>query len=223
MRTGIRLVVVVTAVLAFVPALHAQRSDEARTVVALGTAAVGTNVAAAREAAIQAALMQAVALVAADLLTPEGFAESFRRLNESLLDRPDTFVQGFRVLSEAVAGKQHRVLVQATVPVKPIQEVASRLVPSAPSPPAAGPLSLTIEGTGNLAASIKFRRALAATPGVDAVQIREVKANATTLSVSYRGAPEDLVRALTGQSFDTFSVTVVDPDPAALKLTLVPK
>jgi hypothetical protein len=217
--------VIVAAGLLLTAAIGAHAAEESRTVVALGSAAVqGANVAAARDAAIGAGLLEAVARVAMEVLTPEVFAENFRRLNETLLDRPDTFVRDFRVLSEAAAGKQHRVLVQATVPVKPIHDLASRLGPAALRPAAAtDPLVLTVEGTGSLAHSIQFRKALAGTPGVEGIQVKEVKPNETTLRVTYRGTPEDMVRALTAQPFDTFSVNVIDTDPAALKVALVSK
>ncbi len=226
MRTSIRLgLVVLGVVLLLAPGVGAQRSEDARTVVALGSAAVqGGNPAAARDAAVAAGLQQAVARVAMEVLSPEAFAENFRKLNEALLDRPDAFVQDFRVLSEAVAGKQHRVLVQATVPVKPIQELATRQGAAASSAaPAAAPLTLTVEGTGNLANSVKFRKALSSTPGVEGIQVKEMKPNATTLGFTYRGRPEDIVAALAAQPFDTFSINVIDADPAALKVALVPK
>jgi len=227
MRASIRLGLVTlgAALLLLASGAGAQRADEVRTVVVLGTAAVQSgNPAAARDAAVAAGLQQAVARVAAEALSIEAFAESFRRLNEALLDRPDAFVQDFKVLSEAPAGKQLRVLVQATVPMRPIQELAARQGAAAAGPaPASAPLALAVEGTGNLANSLKFRRALAATPGVEGVQVKEMKPNETALWVSYRGRPEELVAALAAQSFDTFALNVVAADPAALKVALVPK
>jgi hypothetical protein len=227
MRASIRLGVLTmgAALLLLASGAGAQRAEESRTVVVLGTAAVQSgNPAAARDAAVAAGLQQAVTRVAAEALSTEAFAESFRKLNEALLDRPEAFVQDFKVLSEASAGKQLRVLVQATVPVRPIQELAARQGTTPPgAAPAAGPLALVVEGTGNLANSLKFRRALAATPGVEGVQVKEMKPNETALSVSYRGRPEELLAALAAQSFDTFALNVVAADPAALKVALVPK
>jgi hypothetical protein len=228
MRASIRLGLLTlgAALLLLASGAGAQRAEESRTVVVLGTAAVQSgNPAAARDAAVAAGLQQAVARVAAEALSTEAFSESFRRLNEALLDRPEAFVQDFKVLSEAAAGKQLRVLVQATVPVRPIQELAARQgTAAAPgAAPASTPLALAVEGTGNLANSLKFRRTLAATPGVEGVQVKEMKATETVLWVSYRGRPEDLVTALAAQSFDTFSLNVVAADPAALKVALVPK
>ncbi|HSV91439.1 MAG TPA: hypothetical protein VLH81_00120 [Desulfobacterales bacterium] len=227
MRASIRLGLLTlgAALLLLTSGVGAQRAEESRTVVVLGVAAVQSgNPAAARDAAVAAGLQQAVARVAAEALSTEAFSESFRRLNEALLDRPEAFVQDFKVLSEAAAGKQLRVLVQATVPVRPIQELAARQGTAAPvAAPASTPLALAVEGTGNLANSLKFRRALVASPGVEGVQVKEMKPNETVLWVSYRGRPEDLVAALAAQSFDTFALNVVAADPAALKVALVPK
>lgn len=227
MRASIRLGLLTlgAALLLLTSGAGAQRTEESRTVVVLGVAAVQSgNPAAARDAAVAAGLQQAVARVAAEALSTEVFSESFRRLHEALLDRPEAFVQDFKVLSEAAAGKQLRVLVQATVPVRPIQELAARQGTAAPgAAPASTPLALAVEGTGNLANSLKFRRTLAATPGVEGVQVKEMKPNETVLWVSYRGRPEDLVAALAAQSFDSFSLNVVAADPAALKVALVPK
>ncbi len=227
MRASIRLGVLTmgAALLLLASGAGAQRAEESRTVVVLGTAAVQSgNPATARDAAVAAGLQQAVARVAAEALSTEAFAETFRRLNEALLDRPEAFIQDFKVLSEAAAGKQLRVLVQATVPVRPIQELAARQGAAAPgAAPSAAPLALAVEGTGNLANSLKFRRALAVTPGVEGVQVKEMKPNQTGLVVIYRGRPEELVAALAAQTFDTFTLNVVAADPAALKVALVPK
>jgi hypothetical protein len=95
---------------------EAQKIEDTRTLVVFGSAPVqGSNVTAARDAAIAGSLMQAVVLSAMEILSPEGFAENFKKLNEQLLDRPDAYIQDFRVLSETVIAKQHRVVVQATV------------------------------------------------------------------------------------------------------------
>lgn len=100
---------------------HAQKTEDTRILVVVGSAVIhGSNVTAARDAAIANSLMNAVALAAMDLLSPEVFSENFKKLNEQLLNRTDAFVQDFRVLSEAVVSKQHRVVVQATVAVKQI-------------------------------------------------------------------------------------------------------
>jgi hypothetical protein len=226
MRKGFRWVWLAGGILLLLATgAGAQRNDESRTVVALGHAAVqGGNATAARDAAIQAGLLEAVTRVAIELLSPEVFSENFRRLNDTLLEKPDAFVQDFRVLSEAAASKQHRVLVQATITVKPIQDAVAQLGAS-PARAALpnGPITLVVEGTANLSTAVKFRKALLSTPGVESLQVKEMKPNATTLWVTYHGTPEDMAWALMAQPFDTFAVELVESNPSALKVALVPK
>ena len=101
----------------------AQRTEDTRTLVVVGAAAVqGSNITAARDAAITNGLMQAVCLATVEIASPEGFAENFKKLSELLLDRPDEYIQDFKVLSEATFAKNHRVLVQATVAGTKIRE-----------------------------------------------------------------------------------------------------
>ena len=115
--------ILVAAALVLCGTAAAQRTEDTRTLVVVGAAAIqGSNIAAARDAAIANGLMQAVCLATVDIASPEGFAENFKKLNERLLDRPDEYIQDFKVLSEATFAKHHRVLVQATVAGTKIRE-----------------------------------------------------------------------------------------------------
>jgi len=218
---------VMVAVLVWVAggAVDAQKSEDTRTLVVIGSAAVqGSNVTAARDAAIASSLMNAVAQAAIEMLSPEVFAENFKKLNQKLLEKPDAYIQDFRLLSEAVVAKQHRVVVQATVATKRISDhlagagLTGGLAATAPSP-----LALTVEGSSNLSNFVKFRKALGSISGVEGIQVREMKPNETTLVVTYRGTAQDLATALRQQSFDTFTLTVADPMEGALRVALASK
>jgi hypothetical protein len=208
-----------------VSGVEAQSAEDTRTIVVIGTAIVqGSNVTAARDAAIASSLMNAVALVAVEILSPELFSENFKKLNEQLLNRPDAFIHDFRVLSEAVVSKQHRVVVQATVAAKQIGEYLSGAgLIGGKSAAAPAPLALTVEGSGNLANFVKFRRALGGTSGVEGIQVRDMKPNETTLLISFRGTAHDLAAALMQQSFDSFALTVAEVGEGALRVALTPK
>jgi hypothetical protein len=210
---------------AAVGSAEAQKVEDMRTLVVFGSAPVqGSNVTAARDAAIAGSLMQAVVLSAMEILSPEGFAENFRKLNEQLLDRPDTYIQDFRVLSETVIAKQHRVVVQATVNAKQIGELlAGAGLAGERTAAAASQLALTVEGSGNLANFVKFRKALGGLSGVESVQVRDMKPNETTLLVAYKGAAQDLGAALMQQSFDAFTLAVAEAGEGALRVVLSPK
>jgi len=218
---------VVVAVLVWVAggAVDAQKSEDTRTLVVIGSAAVqGSNVTAARDAAIASSLMNAVALAAIEILSPEVFSENFKKLNQQLLDRPDAYIQDFRLLSEAVVAKQHRVVVQATVATKRISEHLSGAgLTGGKTATASSALALTVEGSSNLGNFVKFRKALGSISGVEGIQVREMKPNETTLLVTYRGTAQDLASALRQQSFDTFTLTVADPVEGALRVALAPK
>jgi predicted metal-binding transcription factor (methanogenesis marker protein 9) len=206
-------------------AVDAQKGGDTRTLVVIGSATVqGSNVTAARDAAIASSLMNAVALAAIEMLSPQMFAENFKKLNQQLLDRPDAYIQDFRLLSEAVVAKQHRVVVQATVATKRISDhLAGVDLTGGKTAAASSPLALTVEGSSNLSNFVKFRKALGSISGVEGIQVREMKPNETTLLVTYRGTAQDLATALRQQSFDTFTLTVADPVEGALRVALAPK
>ncbi|UCD81168.1 MAG: hypothetical protein JSW26_07000 [Desulfobacterales bacterium] len=94
----------------------AQKSDQTKTFVVIGTATVqGTNVSAAREKAIADSLVTAVALMTEELLEVEAFVSQFTKLNELLFEQTSAFVRGYKVLTEAALGDRYRVIVEASV------------------------------------------------------------------------------------------------------------
>jgi hypothetical protein len=205
-------------------AVDAQKSEDTRTLVVIGSAVVqGGNVTAARDAAIVSSLMNAVAQAAIEIMSPEVFAENFKRLNQQLLEKPDAYIQDFRLLSEAVTAKQHRVVVQATVATKRISDyLAGAGLAGGKAATAPTSLALTVEGSSNLSNFVKFRKALGSISGVEAIQVREMKPNETTLLLTYRGTAQDLAAALRQQSFDTFTLTVAEPLEGAVRVALAP-
>jgi hypothetical protein len=206
-------------------AVDAQKSEETRTLVVIGSAAVqGGNVTAARDAAIANSLTNAVAQTAIEMLSPEVFSENFKKLNQQLLEKPEAYIQDFRLLSEAAAAKQHRVVVQATVATKRISDhLAAGGLAAGKAAAAPSPLTLTVEGSSNLSNFVKFRKVLGGISGIEGIQVREMKPNETTLLLTYRGTAQDLAAALRQQSFDTFTLTVAEPLEGAVRVALAPK
>jgi hypothetical protein len=204
----------------------AQPVEELRTVVVIGSASIqGGQATAARDAAVANSLMNAVALTAIDSFSPEVIAENFKMLQSYLLDKPDEFIKDFRVLSETVVAKQHRVMVQTTVRAKAVREriTAAGLTGGLPAGGGAGPVVLIVEGSGNLANFVKFRKALGGIQGVESIQVRDIKPNETTLIVAYRGGLKDLSAALAQHSFDSFAISVADAGEDALRAVLSSK
>jgi hypothetical protein len=107
-------------------AAWAQESDQTKTFVVIGTASVqGTNVSAAREKAIADGLVTAVALMTEELLEVEVFVREFAKLNELLFEQTNTFIQDYKVLTEADLDNRYRVAVEATVSRRKISKLLS--------------------------------------------------------------------------------------------------
>ena len=110
------LLVVLCATLTQFDIAAAQAPVEAKTYVVIGAATVYSgNVSAAREKAISNSLVTAVALMISDLLQMDSLVDNFPKLNELLLDRKNTYVRDYKVLTEMTRDKSYRVLVKATV------------------------------------------------------------------------------------------------------------
>jgi hypothetical protein len=79
-----------------------------------------------------------------------------------------------------------------------------------------------VEGTGNLATFVKFRRALTGISGVGGIRVKEIKPNETTLIINYKGKAEELAAALMRQNFENFGINIYEITQNNLKITLVP-
>jgi hypothetical protein len=79
-----------------------------------------------------------------------------------------------------------------------------------------------VEGTGNLANFVKFRRALTSISGVGGIRVKEIKPNETTLIIDYKGKTEELAAALMRQNFENFGINIYEITQRNLKITLVP-
>ena len=82
-------------------------------------------------------------------------------------------------------------------------------------------LEIFVEGTGNLANFVKFRRALSGIPGVEGIRVKEIKPNETTLIADYKGKAEQLASALMLQNFENFGVNIYEISKQNLKVALV--
>jgi len=109
-----------------IEAALAQESDQTKTFVVIGSATVqGTNVSVAREKAIADSLVTAVTLMTEELLEVDVFVSQFTKINELLFEQTNTFVQDYKVLTEADLDKRYRVLVEATVSRRKISKLLS--------------------------------------------------------------------------------------------------
>ncbi|MGD2100259.1 MAG: hypothetical protein PVG35_22010 [Desulfobacterales bacterium] len=82
-------------------------------------------------------------------------------------------------------------------------------------------IEVFVEGTGNLANFVKFRRSLTSISGVGGIRVKEIKPNETTLIVDYKGKAEELAAALMRQNFENFGINIHEITQGNLKITLV--
>ena len=108
-----------------VPLSDAQVEEQSliKTVVVIGTGAIYRGDSAkAREAAVSSSLILAVDMVTAEILSIESIARNFKAINEIIYSQTGEFIQGYKVLAESTAEKQYRVMVQAAVSIKALEE-----------------------------------------------------------------------------------------------------
>lgn len=82
-------------------------------------------------------------------------------------------------------------------------------------------VEIFVEGTGNLANFVKFRRALTGISGVEGIRVKEIKPNETTLIIDYKGKAEELAEALMRQNFENFGINIYEINQQNLKIALV--
>lgn len=85
-------------------------------------------------------------------------------------------------------------------------------------------IEIWVEGlSGNIANFVKFRGALSGMSGVNSVQRKEMKLDTAVLLIDYQGNTRALADALMLQNFDTFKLTISEPDDNTIRLKLLPR
>jgi len=179
----------------------------------------------ARQRAIEAACAAAVARVAK---TRAGGDNAFAA---SVQGGSHAFVRHYKMLSETREGDRYRVRIECAVAFDALEAMPGAW-PPAPEETGGrqGPLvtvngaletvTLAVKGVQPLARFVRFRSALAAMPGVEAVQTAEVSGVEATLQVTVRGGAGALVAALRGQRLDDVEVQVLDTVHGRIMLEL---
>ena len=202
----------------------AQSSPPAsKTYLVVGTSLVqkgGLN--AAKEQAIADGKRAAVEQMTAELLPMDLLVQHFLTINTVIYNQADKFIQYYKILNEVNEGNYYRILVQAKVSGRMIQDkLRAAGIVLADARPAAS-LSLTVMGTDNLSSFVLFRSSLNRMEGVESVQIREILPNQTTLSVSYRGSAGTFAEALLREQHDGFTTRVYQESENAFRIDLAP-
>jgi hypothetical protein len=83
-------------------------------------------------------------------------------------------------------------------------------------------LEIMVEGTGNLASFVKFRRLISGIPGVKEIQIKEMKSNEATLLIDFEGSGKDLADALMLKNLESIGINIYEVSQSRLKIELKP-
>ena len=126
MRSAKQILLFVLFLLALSVGVQAEEQLHAKTILVIGTGRIyADNVAAARNRAISNSLVSAIEDVVKDFLPLESLVQNFQVINNILYSNTEGFVQGYKVLTEALSGNIYRVMVQVTVPIEKVQQQLS--------------------------------------------------------------------------------------------------
>lgn len=222
----IRRAMVLTALLVIIGTYEAaaQSSTAApKTFLVVGTSVVKQDSPnAAKEKAIADCKRTAVEQMTAELLPLEVLVQQFSAINTVIYSQADKFIQYYKMLNELHEGNQYRVLVQAKVSGRMIQDrLRSAGILSADARPVIQ-LALTVIGTDHLSSFVLFRSSLSKMNGVENVEIREILPNQTTLAVRYRGAAGAFAEALLRERHEGFTTRVYQESENAFRIDLAP-
>ena len=67
-----------------------------------------------------------------------------------------------------------------------------------------------------------FRRTLYEMPGIEDVQIREMKSDEATIVVDFKGNSKEFADAIMVKTFDEFGINIYEVSPTSLKIELIP-
>lgn len=198
-------------------------APDSKTYVVVGTSNVkdaGLN--AAKEKAIADGKRIAVEQMTAEILPLDILVEQFAAIDAVIYDQADKFIQYYKMLSERQQDSQLRILVQAKVSGRMIEErLRSAGILTAAGRPLAQ-LSLAVVGSDNLSSFVLFRGTLNNMSGVEDVQISEILPNQTTLAVNYRGSAGAFAEALLREPHEGFSIRVYQESETTFRIELAP-
>ncbi len=91
-----------------------------------------------------------------------------------------------------------------------------------PSTQTARVVEIVVEGTGSLSNFVMFRRVLSELPGVNDIQIKEMKADEARISVRFQGDGKQLADSLMMKSYETFGIDIFEVGAEIIKIELIP-
>ncbi len=104
-------------------AAWAQQAEQARTIEVIGRGEIHKdNVAKARDEAIADGMWNAIEQAVGLLIPPTSVVDHFQVLSDLVYSQAEGFLHDYRVLIESKSGKHYRVVVQATLPMKAVED-----------------------------------------------------------------------------------------------------
>ncbi len=83
-------------------------------------------------------------------------------------------------------------------------------------------VEIIVEGTGSLSNFVMFRRVLSELPGVEEIQIKEMKADEARITVRFQGDGKKLADGLMMKSYETFGIDIFEVTAQKIKVELIP-
>ncbi len=191
----------------------------------LGSAEAGKkNMATSRQDAVKDALDAAVGQAVIEMLSGETVVQQFQLIASGILAKPDNYIKNYRVLTESVSGNTVKALVQVDVAADRLdQDLAQAGVVLAGSEVPQTNFMVAIEGTGGQIASfVRLRKAMASLSGVKELSMKEMSPDLAVMSVDYQGNTRSLADALLKQTFDDFSIDIVEVTADTVRIRLKP-
>ena len=201
---------------------NAYSQAEIETVEAVGTAIVHKmDVETAKQQAISNGLVSILDKVLTEMLSKELIAENFSKINNTIYDETDKFINDYKVLTEAVSKKNYRVLIQAKVSMKRLN---SHLVKSGMmrvKKKKIQNIEIVVQGTRNLSHFFNFRKGLKEILGVKTVQVSDIQDDEANLLVNFEGSLKEFTDALVLKKFDQFSIRIFEISATQLRIELI--
>ena len=82
-------------------------------------------------------------------------------------------------------------------------------------------IELAVERTANFANFVQFRKTLNDIPGVNRVQLKEMRLDESVISVDFQGNAKELADALMLKAFDSFGINIYEVSQKRLRIELI--
>ena len=83
-------------------------------------------------------------------------------------------------------------------------------------------IDINVTGTKNLANFVNFRKVLNDLPGIQGMQLKEMKANEATIAAHFHGNAKELAETLMIKTFDSFGINIYEISQNFLRIQLIP-